>query len=936
MRLGLMCVAAAGVIASAGAAEQPVPTDPPAQPYQPPPEAVTSLTGVSNLEEPWVLVVSDFVLLAVCTAELGEVPTDPCYWFGTKWYRFEPGAASGSAFPMGLLQDPNWTFDGVYVRNGVRFQIFNGDTDANPVGPMQDGPAYITLQVWQTLYPHLIAPGSIILPGGPGELSNYSIKLEHCSPQIKSIDLQRKANLAAHRSDRYQLSGTAKIPLRRGQTFDIVVQYEAGDITPACEFLFFAEHTFDGDPVRIEIPVTAALPTDAWGATILSTGADAEGRPNQSVRIITPADAPVGEYTFSAANRRAGMEEPTVIKTFPSAIVLLFNPWLAADAVYMADEAEREETVVRDVGFVFQLNEALQIEPVHYEFKQFEQSSLDVALQLLNGLTAEHRANAALVARHLAPLLNTQGPPRPPGAPVGVIEGRWPPDDAPNPFAGGVNPKRVTTSKRILDHYAQAGTAFKYGQCWNFAGVHTSLLRTLGIPARPVFGQEVGRKLTSPPAVPADELWYTYKPVAGGGFAPFPGQYDHHWRFHIWTEAWMKRPDRDDIEGADGWQALDATPQKPSVKSTFYGLGPAPIPAIKTSAGGEFDVPFFDLILKGPIKPFIEHNGQWVQANAQPRPAPVIITDANGVAPGFIDRLPAYKPVPAPPPDPAIVTFDITRAATLFDDIVLRATLTNPHAVARTFSFTLSWAPTTNGADGPTTYTVATVLLEPSESHELSLTIEPVKYWQFMERMPLIAVSAIAVELPHQVFHIHSTYAGVPKIQAVVSIDPPGPFVVGNSFDVTMTMTNPLPFHLTECSFDIGSPTGTAFGADESRTLPVGVILSGQTISRTLTLNTRYDSELSHVYCTFASTQLFARSNAVPIIIAPCYADWDENGIVDAVDFFAYLDLFDALDLSADLTGSTDPQSPDYGVPDGIVDPSDFFYYLDLFVAGCS
>lgn len=41
------------------------------------------------------------------------------------------------------------------------------------------------------------------------------------------------------------------------------------------------------------------------------------------------------------------------------------------------------------------------------------------------------------------------------------------------------------------------------------------------------------------------------------------------------------------------------------------------------------------------------------------------------------------------------------------------------------------------------------------------------------------------------------------------------------------------------------------------------------------------------------------------------------------------------LSCEADFSGSSDPNSPLYGVPDGIVDASDFFYYLDRFVEGC-
>ncbi len=60
------------------------------------------------------------------------------------------------------------------------------------------------------------------------------------------------------------------------------------------------------------------------------------------------------------------------------------------------------------------------------------------------------------------------------------------------------------------------------------------------------------------------------------------------------------------------------------------------------------------------------------------------------------------------------------------------------------------------------------------------------------------------------------------------------------------------------------------------------------------------------------------------------------DGQADSSDFFYYLDQFVGGNLAvADISGSSDPNDPAYGVPDGNVDASDFFYYLDLFVAGC-
>jgi len=51
----------------------------------------------------------------------------------------------------------------------------------------------------------------------------------------------------------------------------------------------------------------------------------------------------------------------------------------------------------------------------------------------------------------------------------------------------------------------------------------------------------------------------------------------------------------------------------------------------------------------------------------------------------------------------------------------------------------------------------------------------------------------------------------------------------------------------------------------------------------------------------------------------------DPDGVLDANDFFFYLDLFASGDAGADLTGG----------PDGVIDANDFFEYLSLFAAGC-
>jgi len=61
-------------------------------------------------------------------------------------------------------------------------------------------------------------------------------------------------------------------------------------------------------------------------------------------------------------------------------------------------------------------------------------------------------------------------------------------------------------------------------------------------------------------------------------------------------------------------------------------------------------------------------------------------------------------------------------------------------------------------------------------------------------------------------------------------------------------------------------------------------------------------------------------------------ADINGDGKVDSSDFFAFLQAFADGNLAvADLTGSVDPNSPDFGVPDGMLDALDLYYYLIVF-----
>ena len=62
-----------------------------------------------------------------------------------------------------------------------------------------------------------------------------------------------------------------------------------------------------------------------------------------------------------------------------------------------------------------------------------------------------------------------------------VLEGNWSGD-----YSGGSTPTFWTGSAKILNKFMQSAQIVKYGQCWVFSGLLTTLFRTAGIASRSV------------------------------------------------------------------------------------------------------------------------------------------------------------------------------------------------------------------------------------------------------------------------------------------------------------------------------------------------------------------------------------------------------------------------------------------------------------------
>ncbi|XP_014816506.1 PREDICTED: protein-glutamine gamma-glutamyltransferase K, partial [Calidris pugnax] len=157
----------------------------------------------------------------------------------------------------------------------------------------------------------------------------------------------------------------------------------------------------------------------------------------------------------------------------------------------------------------------------------------------------------------------------------GVLVGNWTGD-----YAQGTNPSAWAGSVDILRAFHRTGPV-RYGQCWVFAGVVTTVLRCLGLPTRTVtnYNSAHDTDVSLTTDIYFDE---NMKPLERLNT-------DSVWNFHVWNDCWMKRPDLPD--GYDGWQVVDATPQETS--SGLFCCGPCSVTAVKN---GEvflkYDTPF--------------------------------------------------------------------------------------------------------------------------------------------------------------------------------------------------------------------------------------------------------------------------------------------------------------------------------------------------------
>ncbi|XP_071448143.1 annulin-like isoform X2 [Hetaerina americana] len=424
---------------------------------------------------------------------------------------------------------------------------------------------------------------------------------------VNSVDLLFAENGASHKTYEFDLMERAvaemgepgsrvskgRLVVRRGQPFALNLKLSRpyNEEKDAISIVFTVADTEKpsyGQGSLVAVPVLAkgSMSDDELShMNMVSTGTgssvpwkaevDAKNTGDSMIKIeVTPsADTMIGMWKMDIDTKLKGAGD-AVSYSCPHPIYILFNPWCEKDSCYMGPNKEEElkEYVLSDTGLIWRGSHN-RLRPCVWRYAQFEADILDCALYLAFKIGKVHlsaRSDPVRITRALSAAVNSPDD-------NGALVGNWSGD-----FSGGTAPTKWVGSMKILQEYYRTKKPVKYGQCWVFGGVLTTICRALGIPSRTITNYSSAHDTQS-------SLTVDYF-LDGEGEIMDEMNNDSVWNFHVWNEVWMSRPDLTPTGGVGGigeevgdicggWQVIDATPQE--LSDDVYRCGPASVNAVK-------------------------------------------------------------------------------------------------------------------------------------------------------------------------------------------------------------------------------------------------------------------------------------------------------------------------------------------------------------------
>lgn len=324
---------------------------------------------------------------------------------------------------------------------------------------------------------------------------------------------------------------TDVVILRRNSTFRLQLESPAqeGQATPlAPERLLLTAATGPNRALTLQVDAKVV------SGPVQAKTADGQLVWQTEVEGALPAELPAGSWTLRGYGK-TGYDSAFVMGETNA--LVQFNAADPKAPEFVADEVERFGLVEAQTGLLPIPTEKAGGFP--WAYNQFDFKTLQIAAELTDALPLDARRSPEAVMQALVA-----------GVSNNILRGRWDED-----YKDGKEPGSWSSSSEIL---GQWGKKPKYGQCWVFSAVTTSLARSLGIPATSMtnFNSAHEKARTAQPGPNACAVY------ADGAMSKSTD--GSVWNFHVWVEA---------RTSGGNWNAYDATPQESSSGPDQGGSG---------------------------------------------------------------------------------------------------------------------------------------------------------------------------------------------------------------------------------------------------------------------------------------------------------------------------------------------------------------------------
>ncbi|XP_037629374.1 protein-glutamine gamma-glutamyltransferase 2-like [Sebastes umbrosus] len=630
---------------------------------------------------------------------------------------------------------------------------------------------------------------------------------------VERCDLDIKSNSSSHHTE---LCGAERLIVRRGQPFNIILHLKPGseDFKPGeTSFTFIVETgplPRKESATKVSFGLSDSTEDSEWSASATN---DPSGN-TVSVSISSSHYAPIGVYSLTLDQEGQ--------KTSLGHFILLFNAWCSRDAVYMRSETKRQEYVLAQYGQIYRgTHNRIRGKP--WNFAQFEPGILDICLKLLDenpkfvsdaDKDCFARRNPVYVTRVLSAMINSNDD-------SGVLVGNW------GEISDGVHPGTWIGSGDILHQWAESGPV-RYGQCWVFAALACTASRALGIPCRVV--TNFGSAHDTDANLIIENLYDEDGERMSHG--------DSIWNFHVWVDSWMNRPDLG--SEFDGWQTSDPTPQETS--EGVFCCGPSSLKAIKAGElTKKYDAPFIFAEVNADVVELVRlSNGEMVKFSGSTKSVGrCISTKAVGsderhdithqykYPEGSKEERKVYEKaqhhnkLEQRGEEPGLhIKIKLADNMIVGSDFEVHAVLTNNCLEARTCTFLFfAKAVGYNGKQGDSCgFTSDKVEVPSGEVRSQSLRLEYDRYGSAITPDRLINLSAITID--KQITNYHKVEKTIVLDEPDIEIKLVGEATVNQPVWAELTLLNPLPESLQDCSFTVegagltdGKPITARIGA---------------------------------------------------------------------------------------------------------------------------